>query len=168
MTGTRFVLRTVRPCRRTRRPFREGTDEDSFDFCALSAGADVYGLWAERVSSLYPRAATGESAGNPVPYRRQRIALCRVLLRAAGAWRTAAALRLFHATCADTACCGALQHPCVSPDDGTGQHRARAGRLRVVDFGLPAVPRKFQGHVQREACDAGMNCVAAIAAIRTA
>jgi hypothetical protein len=25
--------------------------------------------------------------------------------------------------------------------------------LRVVDSGLPAVPRKFQGHLQREACD---------------
>jgi len=33
----------------------------AFDFCALSAGADVYGLWAERVPSLYPPAATGES-----------------------------------------------------------------------------------------------------------
>jgi hypothetical protein len=119
-----------------------------------------YDLWAERVPSLYPPAATGESAGNPVPYRRQRIALCRVLLRAAGAWRTAAILRLFRATCADTACCGALQHPRVPSDDGTGQHRSRVGRLRVVDSGLPAVPRKFQGHLQREACDAGINCVA--------
>src|SRR5438552_16041684 len=35
-------------------------------------------------------------------------------------------------TCADTACCGALQHPCVSPDDGTGEDRARPVRLRVV------------------------------------
>jgi hypothetical protein len=77
-----------------------------------------------------------------------------------GAWRTAAALRLFRATCADAACCGALQHPCVSPDDGTGQHRARAGRLRVVDPGLLAVPRKLQRHFQREACDAGINCFA--------
>src|SRR6266852_3290314 len=160
MTGTRFLHRTFRPCRRTRRPFREGTHEDCFDFCALSAGADVYGLWAERVPSLYPPAATGESAGTPVLYRRQRIALCRVLLRASGAWRTAATLRLFRAPCADAACCGALQHPCVSPDDGTGQHRARAGRLRVVDSSLPAVPRKLQEHLQREACDASMTCVA--------
>src|ERR1700732_5500071 len=142
MTGMRFLHRTFSPFRRTRRPPREITHEDCFDFCALPAGADVYRLWAERVSSLYPPAATGESRGNPVPYRRQRIALCRLLLRAAGAWRTAAALRLFHATCADTACCGALQHPCVSPDDGTGPHRARAGRVRVVAFGLPPVPRK--------------------------
>jgi len=61
-----------------------------------------------------------------------------------------------------------LQHPCVSPDDGTGQHRARAGRLRAVDSGLPSVPRKLQQHLQREACDAAMNCVAVIAAICTA
>ena len=64
------------------------------------------------------------------------------------------------ATCADTAGCGALQHPGVSPDDVTGHHRACAGRLRVVDSGFPAVPRKFQGHLQREGCDAGINCVA--------
>jgi hypothetical protein len=32
--------------------------------------------------------------------------------------------------------------------------------LRVVDSGLPAVPRKFQGHFQREGCDAGINWVA--------
>jgi hypothetical protein len=31
--------------------------------------------------------------------------------------------------------------------------------LRVVDSGFPAVPRKFQGHLQREGCDAGINCV---------
>src|SRR6266567_5685514 len=160
MTAMRSLRLIFRPCRRTRRPFKEGTHEDCFDFCALSVGTDVYGLWAERVPSLYLPAATGESAGATVPCRRQRIALCRVLLRASGAWRTAATLRLFRATCADTACCGTLQYPCVSPDDGTGQHRARAGRLRVVDSGLPAVPRKFQGHLQREACDAGINCFA--------
>jgi hypothetical protein len=34
--------------------------------------------------------------------------------------------------------------------------------------GLPSVPRKLQGNLQREACDAAMNCVAVIAAIRTA
>src|SRR5882724_5616994 len=156
MTGTRFLPRTFRPCRRTRRSSRETTHEDCFDFFALSAGADVYGLWAERVPSLYPPAATGESRGNPVPCCGQRIALRRVLLRAAGAWRTAAILRLFRATCADTACCGALQHPRVPPDDGTGHHRARVGRLRVVDSGLSSVPRKFQGHLQREACEAGI------------
>src|SRR6266852_199215 len=154
MTGTRFSHRTFSPCRRTRRPFREGTHEDCFNFCALSVGADVYGLWAERVPSLYPPAATGESASNPVPCRSQRIALCRVLLRTAGAWRTAATLRLFRATCADTACCGALQHSRVPPDDGTGQHCARAGRLCVVDSGLPSVSRKLQRHLQREAYSA--------------
>src|ERR1700686_390836 len=109
MTGTRFLHRTFRPCRRTRRPFREGTHEDCFDFCALSAGADVYGLWAERVSSLYPPAATGESRGNPVPCCGQRIALRRVLLPVAGPWWAAAALWLFRATCAGAACWGALQ-----------------------------------------------------------
>src|ERR1700680_4236692 len=166
MTGTRFLHRTFSPCRRTRRPSREAPHEDCFNCCALPAGADVYGLWPERVPPLYPAAATGESTDNSLPCCRKRIALCCVLLRAASAWRTAAILRLFRATCADTACCGALQHPCVSPDDGTGQHRARAGRLRVVDSGFPAVPRKFQGHLQREA-SAGMNCVAVIAPIRT-
>jgi len=66
----------------------------------------------------------------------------------------------FVPTCADTAGCGALQHPGVSPDDVTGHHRACAGRLRVVDSCFPAVPRKFQGHLQREGCNAGINCVA--------
>src|ERR1700733_2579209 len=120
MTGTRFLHRTFRPCRRTRRPPREDTYEDCFDCCALSAGTDVYGLWTERVSSFYPPAATGESGGNPVPCCRQRIALRRVLLRGAGPCWAATALRLFRATCADTGCCGTVQHPCVSPDDGTG------------------------------------------------
>jgi hypothetical protein len=32
--------------------------------------------------------------------------------------------------------------------------------------GLPSVPRKLQRHLQREASDAGMNCVAVLAAIR--
>src|SRR5580704_12484887 len=160
MTATRSLRLTFSPCRRTRGASRELPHENCFDCCALSAGADVNGLWTERVSAFYPPAATGESPGNPVPGCRQRIALRRVLLRGAGPWWAAAALRLFRATCADTACCGTLQHPCVSPDDGTGQHRARAGRLRVVDSGLPAVPRKSQGHLQREACDAGINCFA--------
>src|ERR1700693_2741190 len=160
MTATRSLRRTCRRCRRRRRFSREAAHENSFDYCSLSAGADVYGLWAERVSSFYPPAATAESRGNPVPGCGQRIALRRVLLPVAAPWLAAAALRLFRATCADTACWGALQHPCVSPDHGTGQHHARAGRLRVVDSGLPPVPRKFQGHLRREACDAGINCVA--------
>ena len=46
--------------------------------------------------------------------------------------------------------------------------KKRAGRLRVVDSGLSSVSRKLQGNLQREACDAAMNCVAVIAAIRTA
>src|ERR1700722_1194719 len=183
MTGIRFSRRIFRPCRRTRRSSRENTHENHFNCCSLSTSPYVYGLWAERVPQLHPPAATGESRGNPVPCCGQHIALCRVLLRAAGAWRTAAILWLFRATCADTACRGAVQHPRVSPDDGTGHHRARVSRLRVVDSGLPAVPRKFQGHLQREACDAGISCFAAggtvspccevrdrvsIAAIRTA
>jgi len=61
---------------------------------------------------------------------------------------------------ADTAGCGAVQHLGVSPDDVTGHHRAWAGRLRVVDSGFPAVPRKLQGHLQLEGCDTGINCVA--------
>src|SRR6266403_2038732 len=138
MTGTRFLHRTFSPCRRTRRPFREGTHEECFDFCALPAWADLYDLWAERVPSLYPPAATGESRGDPVPCCGQRIALRRILLRAAGAWRTAAILRLFRATCPDTPCCGALQHPCVSPDNGTGEHCSGSGGLRTVGTGLPS------------------------------
>src|SRR6202162_332956 len=121
MIATRSWRLIFRPCRHGRRFSREAAHENSFDYCSLSAGADVYGLWAERVPSLYPPAAAGEPPGDPVPCCRKPVAFCRILLRAAGAWRTTAALRLFHATCADTACCGALQHPRVSPDDGTGQ-----------------------------------------------
>src|ERR1700686_2931939 len=160
MTGTHFLLPIFSPCRRTRRPSREDTYENYFDCCSLSTRPYVYGLWAERISQFYPPAAAHESAGVTVFWRRHRIALCRVLLRWAGAWWAAAALRLFRAACAASVGGGALQHPCVSPDDGSGQHRARAGRLRVVESGLPAVPRKFQGHLQREACDAGINWVA--------
>src|SRR6266481_4789078 len=157
MTGTRFLHRTFRPCRRTCRPSREDTYENYFNCCSLSAGADVYGLWTERVPSLYPPAATGESRGNPVPCCGQRVALRRVLLPVAGPWWAAAALRLFRATCADTACRGALQHPCVPPDDGAGEHCSGSGGLSTVGTGLPSVPRKLQGHLQRETCDAGMN-----------
>src|ERR1700676_1976600 len=168
MTGTRFLHHTFSPCRRTRRPPREGTHEDCFDFCALPAGADVYGLWAERVPSLYPPAATGESDRDSVPCRRQRIALCRVLFRAAGARWGAVDFGLLRATCADSVGGGALQNPCVSPDACAGEHPSGSGGLCTVGAGLPSVPRKFQGHLQREACDAAMNCVGAIAAIRTA
>src|SRR5450432_2054920 len=34
----------------------------------------------------------------------------------------------------NTSCGGALQHPCVSPDDGTGQHRARRWSLACCGF----------------------------------
>ena len=40
------------------------------------------------------------------------------------------------------------------------QHCSGSGGFCVVGAGLPAVPRKLQGHLQREACDAGINCVA--------
>src|SRR5580704_6443765 len=143
MTATRSLSLIFKPCRRTRRLPREATHEDCFDCRSLSTGADVYGLWTEWVSSFYPPAAAGESRGTTVPCCRQRIALRRVFLRVAGHWWAAPALRLFRTACADAACCRALQYPCVSPDDGTGQHHARAGRLCVVDSGLPAVPRKF-------------------------
>src|ERR1700688_2240249 len=147
MTGTRFLHRTFSPCRRTRRFSREDTHEYYFNCCSLPAGADLYGLWVERISQLYPPAPTGESRGNPVSCCGQHIALRRVLLRVAGAWRTAAILRLFRATCADTACCGTLQHPCVSRDDGTGEHCSGSGGLCTVGTGLPSVPRKLQGHL---------------------
>src|SRR3984893_2592812 len=120
MTGTRFLHHTFSPCRRTRRLPREITHEDCFDFCALPAGVDLYGLWAEWISQLHPPAATGESARDSVSCWRQRITLCCVLLRLAGPWWTAVAFGLLRATCADTACCGTLQHPRVPPDDGTG------------------------------------------------
>src|ERR1700692_1208672 len=168
MTGTHFLHRIFSPCKRTRRPAREITHENYLNYGSLSTGPYFYGLWVEWISQLYPPAATGESAGNAVLCCRQRIALCRVLLRWAGAWRAAAALRLFRAPCADTACCGALQHPCVSPDACAGEHSSGAGGLCTVGAGLPSVPRKLQQHLQREACDAAMNCVAVIAAIRTA
>jgi hypothetical protein len=78
----------------------------------------------------------------------------------AGVWWAVAALRPIRATCADTAGCGAVQHPGVSPDDVTGHHRARTRRERVVDSCFPAVPRKLQGHLHRKGCDVGINCVA--------
>src|SRR5580700_3740340 len=168
MTGTRFLHHIFRPCRRTRRLSREDTYENYFNCCSLSTGPYVYGLWAERISQLHPPAAPGESAGNAVLCCRQRIALCCILFRGAGSWRTAAALRLPRATCADSVGGGALQHPGVSPDVCAGDHCPGSGGFGTVGTGLPSVPRELQGHLQREACDAVMNCVAAIAAIRTA
>jgi hypothetical protein len=46
MTGPRFLHRTFGPCRRTRRPPREITHKDCFDFCALLLGLifTVFGL----------------------------------------------------------------------------------------------------------------------------
>jgi hypothetical protein len=38
----------------------------------------------------------------------------------------------------------------------------------MYHVGLDVQKKTIQEHLQREACDAGMNCVAAIAAIRTA
>src|SRR5580704_12151397 len=110
---------------------REDTHENYFNCCSLFTRPDVYGLWVEWISQLYPPAAAHESAGVTVFWRHRRIALCGVLLRGAGVWWAVAALRPIRATCADTAGCGALQHPGVSPDDVTGHHRAGAGRLRV-------------------------------------
>src|SRR5580698_126628 len=168
MTGTRFLRHIFRPCRRTRRPSREDTHENCFDCCSLSTGPYVYGLWAEWISQLHPPAASGESAGDAVLCCRQCIALCCVLFRCAGSWRTAAPLRLPRATRADSAGGGTLQHPCVSLDARASDHCSGSGGLCTVDTGLPSVPRKLQGHIQREACDAVMNCVAVIATSRTA
>src|SRR4029077_15020771 len=139
---------------------KEDTYENYFSCCTLFTGPDVYGLWVERISQLYPPAAAHESAGVTVFRRHRRIALCRVILRGTGVWWAVAALRLIRATGADTAVCGTPQHPGVSPDDVTGHHRAGSGRLRVVDSCFPAVPRKLQGHLQLEGCDTGINCVA--------
>src|ERR1700730_17145539 len=161
MTGTRFLHRTFRPCRRTLRPPREGKHEDCFDFCALPAGADLYGSWAEWISQLHPPAAPGESARNSVSCLRQRVAFCRILLRVSIARWAAVAFGLLRASCADSVGGGALQHSCVSPDACAGEHCSGSGGLCTVGTGLPSVPRKLQGNLQREACDAAMNCVAA-------
>ncbi len=57
----------------------------------------------------------------------------------------------FRATCADTACGGALQHPRVSPDACARQPRSGTGGLCPVGAGLPAASRKLQRHLQRKA-----------------
>src|SRR5580692_609029 len=136
---------------------RDDTHENYVNYCSLSTGPYVYGLWVKRISQLHPRAAPAESARNSVSCRRQRIAFCRLLFRRAGSWRTAVALRLFRATCADTVGCGALQHPRVSLDASAGDHSWGSGGLRTVGAGFPSVPPKLQGHLQREACDAAIN-----------
>src|SRR5271169_4740300 len=167
MTGTRFLHRTFSPCRRTRRPSREDTHENYFNCCSLSTRPYVYGLWVKWISQLHPPAAPGESTGDSVSCLRQRVAFRRILLRDSISRWAAVAFGLLRAPGTDTAGCGAVQHPCVSPDDGAGEHSSGSGGLCTVGTGLPSVPRKLQGHLQREACDAAMNCVAAIAAIRT-
>src|SRR6202045_2918300 len=147
--GPEHISRTTPSSRAGARAdlLREDTHENYFHCCSLFTRPSVYGLRIERISQLYPPAAAHESAGVTVFWRHHGIALCRVLLRGATSWWPAVALRPIRATCADTAGCGAVQHPGVSPDDVTGHHRARAGRLRAVDSGLLAVPRKFQGHL---------------------
>src|SRR5579863_1859146 len=166
MTGTHSLHHIFKPCRRTHRPSREDTHENYFYCCSLFTGPYVYGLWAERISQLHPPAAPGESAGDAVLCCRQRIALCRVLFRDAGSWRIAAALRLLRATGVDSVGGGALQHPCVSLDACAGDHCSGLGGLCTVGAGLPSVPRKLQGHLQREACDAVLNCVAGFVSAR--
>src|ERR1700722_1107183 len=159
----RFLHRTFRPCRRTRRPTREVAYEDCIDSCALPAGADLYSLWAEWISQLHLPAAPGKSTGNPVLCCRQRIPLCRVLFRLAGPWWAAIAFGLLRAACPDSVGGGALQHPCVSLDACAGDHCSGSGGFRAVGIGLPSVPGQLQEHLQREACDPAMTCVAAIA-----
>src|ERR1700733_2783167 len=153
-TAMGFLLLTSKPSRRRREASRELAYEDCFDCCALSVGADIYRHWAERVSSFYPPAAPGESTDNPVPGCRQRLAFCRILLRGAGPWWAAAALRLFRATCADPTRGGALQPPRVPHNPRAEHRRSRNCGLRAVGPGVPSVPRKLQGDLQREACDA--------------
>src|SRR5580692_6008481 len=165
MTGPRFLHRTFIPCRRMHRPSKEDTHENYFNCCSLSTRPYLYGLWAEWISQLHPPAAPGESAGNAVLYCRQRIALCRVLLCLAGPWWTAVTFGQLRSACVDSAGGGALQHPRVSPDACAGDHSSGSGGVCAVGIGLPSVPRKLQRHLQREACDAAMNCVAVIAAI---
>src|ERR1039457_1807567 len=161
MTGTRFLHRMFKPCRRTRRPSREDTYENYFDFFALPAGCDIYGLWAEWISQLHPPAAPGESARDSVSCLRQRVAFCRILLRHSIAGWAAVPFGLLRATCADSVGGGALQHPCVSPDACAGEHCSGSGGLCAVGTGLRSVSRKLQGHLQGEARDAVMNWVVA-------
>ena len=134
-----------------------GTEKDRTHY-GFNASCHLHG--GDTVGGLKPAARSSKNGGNPVPCCRKRIALCRVLLRASGARRPAAALWLFRATCADSVGGGALQHPCVALDDGAGEHCSGSGGFCTLDTRLPSVPRKFQGHLQREACDAAVNCVA--------
>src|ERR1700733_709384 len=140
MTGRRSLHRTFRPCRRTRRPSKEITHENYFNCCALSAGADLYGLCAEWISHLHPPAAPGESARDSVSCLRQRVAFRGVLLRDPIARRPATAFGLLRAPCADAIGGGTLQHPCVSPDACACEHSSGSGGLCTVDTGLPSVP----------------------------
>src|SRR4029077_19201199 len=133
--------------------------ENHFNGCSLATGADLYGFWAERISQLHPSAAAGESASDSVSCHRQRVAFCRILLRNPIARWATVAFGLLRATCADSVGGGALQHPCVSPDSCAGDHCSSSGGLRTVGTGLPSIPLKLQGHLQREACDPAMSCV---------
>src|SRR5260221_9139124 len=101
MTGTRFLHRTFRPCRRTHKPSKENTHENHFNCCSLSTRPSVYGLWTERVPSFYPPAATGESACDSLSGLRQRVAFCRILLRRTGPWGAAFAFGILRAPCTD-------------------------------------------------------------------
>src|SRR5882757_283051 len=133
-TVMRFSRRTFRPFKRTRRrskDLRETTYEDCFRHCALSAWADVYGLWPERISQLHPPATTDEPACDTVLCCHQRVAFCRVLLRDAVDWRVAVAFRLLCAARAHGACGGVVQHPCLPPH-AVAAHRSGARRLRAV------------------------------------
>ena len=100
----------------------------------------------------------GESTGDSVFCCRQRIALCRVLFRNAIAGRTVIAFRLLRPTCADSVGGGTLQYPRFSPDAFTGDNCSGSGGLCTVGADLSSIPRKLQGHLQREACEAGMSC----------
>src|ERR1700722_14657902 len=108
MTGTRFLRHTFRPCRRTRRPSKEITHEDCFDYCALPTGTNLYRLFVEWISQLHPPTTPDESARDSVSCLRQRVAFRRILLRDSIARRAAVAFGLLRATCADVVGGGAL------------------------------------------------------------
>src|SRR5260370_176832 len=86
--------RPFRTCKRTRRQSKATTHENGFYQCALFAWTDVYSLWPERISQLYPPAAAFEPACATVLCCHQRVAFCRVLLRGAVDWRAAFAFGL--------------------------------------------------------------------------
>ena len=114
------------------------------------------------LSFIHQPPPPGKSARDSVSGLRQRIALCRVLLRDSVARWAAVAFGLLRAACADAVGGGALQHSCVPSDPCADEHCSRSGGLRAMCAGFPSVPRKFQRHLQCEAFDVGRKSLCGI------